>query len=373
MKKRVVSILLVAAMAVSMVACGSKKSDSADTDNSAKTEETKKVTPEDVTKDSDTPETTDIVWAQGLSGNVLVTLALQKGYFEEVGLNVKEVPLDAQQLQGVVDKQVDIASNSGTNEPLQMIAAGDDMAIIGGFMNEGCMPIIAKSGTVWNGPTDFVGKKVGGSPTTYAITSKINEAGYDINNDITWVPFDNDADKIAAVLNGQIDYAVMGTGRMYMCKNTDGIEIMAYCDDVTPNYSCCRMVARNSWVQENPTTVKLLDQALLRAQCYFEAHRDECAEIMAEQLGTDLDYVKAYMDETEHYELNVDTLKKTVVNNWQFQRSVGLIDENLDDSVIEDVVYDNLYKAALDACIDKYHDEDPDFWDKQAKMYEELQ
>ena len=39
MKKRVVSILLVAAMAVSMVACGSKKDDS--TDN--KTEETKKV------------------------------------------------------------------------------------------------------------------------------------------------------------------------------------------------------------------------------------------------------------------------------------------------------------------------------------------
>lgn len=35
--------------------------------------------------------------------------------------------------------------------------------------------------------------------------------------------------------------------------------------------------------------------------------------------------------------------------------------------------YDNLYKAALDACIEKYHDDDPDFWDKQAALYEELQ
>ena len=130
MKKRVVSILLVAAMAVSMVACGSKKDDS--TDN--KTEETKKVTVDDVTKDSDTPETTDVVRAQGLSGNVLVTIAQEKGYFKEVGLNIKEVPLDSGQLQGVVDGQVDIASNSGTNGPLQMIAAGDDMAIIGGFI-----------------------------------------------------------------------------------------------------------------------------------------------------------------------------------------------------------------------------------------------
>ncbi len=32
------------------------------------------------------------------------------------------------------------------------------------------------------------------------------------------------------------------------------------------------MVARNSWVKENPTTVKLIDQALLRAQQYLEHH-----------------------------------------------------------------------------------------------------
>lgn len=368
MKNRILSILLVAAMTIGLAACGggSKASDS-------ESEDTKTIDASSVTKDSYEPETTDIVWAQGLSGNVLVTLATKLGYFEDVGLNVKEVPLDDGQLQGVSDGQVDIASNSGTNEPLQMIASGDDIAIIGGFMLEGCMPIIAKEGTEWNGPTDFVGKKVGGSPTTYAITSKINDEGYDINNDIQWVPFDNDADKISAILNGQIDYAVMGTGRMYMVQNTEGIAIMAYCDDVTPNYSCCRMVARNTWVQENPTTVKLLNEALLRAQCYFEANRDECAEIMSDVLSADLEYVKAYMDETEHYELNVATVKKTVVDNWQFQREVGLIDADLDDSVVEDVVYDNLYKAALDACVDKYYDDDPDFWDSQVQMYEELQ
>ena len=368
MKKRILSILLVAAMTLGLAACGGGSKDS-----DSESEDTKTTDASSVTKDSYEPETTEIVWAQGLSGNVLVTLATRLGYFEDVGLNVKEVPLDDGQLQGVSDGQVDIASNSGTNEPLQMIASGDDIAIIGGFMLEGCMPIIAKEGTGWNGPADFVGKKVGGSPTTYALTSKINAEGYDINNDIQWVPFDNDADKISAILNGQIDYAVMGTGRMYMVQNTEGIAIMAYCDDVTPNYSCCRMVARNTWVQENPTTVKLLNEALLRAQCYFEANRDECAEIMSDVLSADLEYVKAYMDETEYYELNVATVKKTVVDNWQFQREVGLIDADLDDSVVEDVVYDNLYKAALDACVDKYYDDDPDFWDSQMQMYEELQ
>ncbi len=44
------------------------------------------------------------------------------------------------------------------------------------------------------------------------------------------------------------------------------------------------MVARKSWVEENPTTVKLLNMALIRAQAYFESHREETVSLMAEQL-----------------------------------------------------------------------------------------
>ena len=365
MKKRVVSVLLAMVMTLSLAACGSK-AEEPKKEEEVKQEETKE------TENKLVPEDDEIVWAQGLSGNAFVTIANKFGYFEELGLNVKEIPLDAGQLQGVVDGQVDIASNSGTNGPLQMIAAGDDMAIIGGFMLEGCMPIIAKEGVVWNGPTDFVGKKVGGSPTTYAITHHIAEAGYDLNEDIEWVPFDNDADKIAAILNGEIDYAIMGTGRMYMCKNTDGIAILSYCDDETPNYSCCRMVARKSWVEENPNTVKLLDQALLRAQSYFETHREEVAKMMAEQLNADLEYVEAYMMEEEHYEINVATVKKTVIDNWHFLREQGLIPD-LDDSVIEEATYNDLYKEALDAGYEAYYDENPEFWDRMQAFYDELQ
>ena len=156
-----------------------------------------------------------------------------------------------------------------------------------------------------------------------------------------------------------------------MAENTDGIKIVGYCDDITPNYSCCRMVARKSWVEENPTTVKLLDEALLRAQCYFESHREECVKMMAEQLDADEEYVEAYMGKEEHYEVNVDTVRKTVLETWNYQKAVGLIDESVDDSVIENAIYDDLYKAALDACVEKYYDEDPDFWDAQVKMFEE--
>ena len=91
---------------------------------------------------------------------------------------------------------------------------------------------------------------------------------------------------------------------------------------------------------------------------------------MSEELDTNREYVEAYMGKEEHYELNVDTVKSVVIDTWNYQKAVGLIDESVDDKIIEDSVYEDLYKAALDVCIEKYHDEDPDFWDAQLALYE---
>lgn len=361
-KKRILSLLLAVTMVLGLAACG-KNNDAEEKDANIS---------DNADENKEVPETSTIKWARGLSGNILVTIAQREGYFEEVGLTIEEIPLDPGGLQGVLQGQVDIASNFGTYTPLQLIAAGDDMAIIGGFMMEGCCPIIALEGTKWNGVTDFVGATVA-TRNDYVFGSALVEAGYDPENDVIWQSYDNNTDKIAAVLSGEVQYAVLGTGTMYTAENTEGIEILAYSDDITPYYSCCRMVARNSWVEENPTTVKLLDEALLRAQCYFEANREECIEIMAEELDTDYEYVEAYMGKTEHYEINVATLKDTVLKNWEYMQLMGTIDSSLDISVIEDATYNDIYKAALDACVEKYYDDDPDFWDAQLALYEEVQ
>ena len=58
--------------------------------------------------------------------------------------------MDDGQIEAVRTGQVDIASNSGTWEPVQSIASGDDLAIIGGFMLTGCMPVVAREDQEWN-------------------------------------------------------------------------------------------------------------------------------------------------------------------------------------------------------------------------------
>lgn len=360
MKKRLVALLLAMSMTLGLVACGGS-SDSKDNN-----EANNSVEDTDVEK----PEVDKIVWAQGNSGNVLVSIAKEQGYFEELGLNVEEVPLDDGQLQAVVTGQVDIASNSGTWTPVKMIAAGDDLAIIGGFMLTGCMPIIAAEGTKWNGAEDFLGKRVAANISQYYLFNGLLEAGHDLEAEIEFMQLEDDAAEIAGIQKGELDYAVLGTGRMYQALNTEGIEIVAYCSDIMADYSCCRMVARDSWVKENPITVKLLNEALIRAKCYFENHREECVDLMVEQLGANKEYVEAYML-NEHYRIHPDTIKNTVLFARDYAEKVGALD-NVDESVnFEDRIYEELYKEALDAAVEKYGDEDPDFYKEMVKFYED--
>jgi len=373
MKRRIAAIITATAIAFTLTACGGSSGSAGSTGSSGSvsgTKSTSSASSESSGTAAEKPESSKVVWAQGNSGNVLVSIAKAQGYFDDLGVNVEEVPLDDGQLEAVVTGQVDIASNSGTWEPVQMIASGDDMAIIGGFMLTGCMPVIARDDQSWSSPEDFLGAKIADSKSRYSLYHSLVEEGHDLDKEIQFSTYDNDSEKIQAVLKGEVDYATIGTGKMYEVLNTEGIKIVTYCSDVTPNYSCCRMVARDSWVKQNPTTVKLIDEALIRAMCYFESHREDCVDLMSKQLGADKAYVEAYML-NEHYRINPDTVKNIVMDNYAYMQKVGGI-ENPDSSVkLEDRIYNNLYKEALDAAVKNYRSEDTNFYDNAVKFYEE--
>lgn len=72
MKKRVVALLALSTLVLGLGACGGNSSKS-------KTEDTKKEAK------SEKDESKKITWAQGNSGNVLVSIAKDQGYFKEVG------------------------------------------------------------------------------------------------------------------------------------------------------------------------------------------------------------------------------------------------------------------------------------------------
>ena len=317
-------------------------------------------------------ETNVLRWARDNSGNAFVAIALDKGWFDEIGLKIEEIPIDAENdaLSALAAGQVDILSNYGTNDPLQYIASGEDLTIIGGYMATGCMPIIAKKGTEWKGVESFLGKKVAGSPSMYSVTGALLDLGHDPLKEVEWMTLRTHGDRVAAVQAGEADYAIVGTSRNYEISRLPDIEVLAYQSDIMPYYSCCRMVVATKFLEKNPNTIKQLMKILLRAQCYYENHREEGMELMAKNLAVPMDYVKAYMP-NEHFRISVDPLKNQVIRAWNILNKTGFLSENAKSIKLEDHLDTTYYREALAMAKAEYYDEDPKFYDRMEKFFAE--
>ena len=236
MRKRNLSLALCSALMLSLLtACSGGSDEAAETTAAQETEvqaEAEETSADDTSEGTEeVPEQRVVRWNQGTSGNVLVFIAQEKGYFEEEGIELEFVTAtaNADAMALLSTGQTDVVSNSGTSNPLQQIAAGVDLTVFGGHMVNGCMPVIAKEGTEWNGVESLVGKKFACNPSYFAFTGALMDAGYDKPLEaLEWITYTNYQDAMAAVLRGEVDYALQGTGQNYQVLNTDGIEIVAY-------------------------------------------------------------------------------------------------------------------------------------------------
>lgn len=310
-------------------------------------------------------------WNAGTSGNVLLTIANAKGYFDEAGIKVNMVQADANSdaLTMLATGKADIVSNAGTAAPLQQIAAGQEFTIFGGHMLTGCMPIIAKKGTKWNGVQDFVGRKVAANPSYFALTGAVMDLGYDDPlTAVEWQTYSGYPDAMAAVVRGDADYALMGTGQVQTVKNSPDVDIMCYQSDIMADYSCCRMECQSKWLEENEETAKRLLVVLLRSQAYYEANKEEAVRLHAEATGTDEGYVGAFMLD-EHYRVNVDPLKASVGRAWGILDKTGFLDEKAKQIDIDDHVNTAIYESALSEAKDSYGSDYPMFFSKMDDFF----
>lgn len=366
MKKRIFAVLLAAAMTFSLAACGGSG------EENTEGEDTKTEVSED-----GAPEQEVVKWNCGTSGNVLLTIAQEKGYLEDEGISIEfvEANANADAMTLLATGKVDVVSNAGTSNPLQQIASGVDLTIFGGHMVEGCMPVVAKAGAEWNGIESFIGKKVAVNPSYFAFTGAVMDLGYDDPLSVVdWEVYSDYNDALAAVVRGDVAYALMGTGQnlavQEMAANGE-IDIVSYQSEIMENYSCCRMEAQTDWVNENPNTVKAIIRALLRAQSYYESNKEEAVTLLAEDIEATEEYVAAYMLDDEHYFVSVDPLKNSVERAWDILDKTGFLDEQAKDINIDDHINTELYEEALAEATELYGDEDPEFYENMKTFFEE--
>lgn len=357
---KIAGVAGISAAAVGMSACSSNSSSNNSSSSSS-------------SSSSSAVESPTVRWNYGTSGNVLVVIAEEKGYFKEEGITIEKVEatanLDSMAL--LSSGKADVASNSGTSNPLQQISSGVDLTIFGGHMLTGCMPVVAQHGAEWNGIESFVGKKVAVNPSYFAFTGALMDKGYDKPLEVTdWEIYKDYNDALAAVVRGDVAYALMGTGQVQTVKqmaSNNEIDIVCYQSDIMENYSCCRMVAPTSWVKNNPNTVTAVNRALIRAQQWYEANKQESVKLLANAINAKEDYVSAFMLD-EHYRVNVDPLKDGVKKAWDILGKTSYLKEN-NGINIDDHINTELYKKALEDCKSKYASDDKAFYDKMETFF----
>ena len=325
---------------------------------------------------SNAPELSKIRLNWGGSGNILWALAIENGYLADEGIEVEFVQAtnNDDMLTLLQTGMVDICTNAGTADPLKFIAAGADFTIWGGHMVQGCMPIIAKPGTEWNGAESLVGEKIGIKPNYFAVTGALMELGYEDPLSAAEFMNLNYNDALAALMRDEIKYALVGTSQNYPVKQLveEGqIEIVGWHGDLMPNYSCCRMESSREFVENNPNTIKAILRALLRAQCYFEANKDTCPPVLANIQGVDVEVVEAFMLNDEYYKPHLDPLRNGIVRAWNILDATGFLDENAKQIDINDHINTTLYEEALAEYAELYGAEDPDFVQRMQDFYNE--
>lgn len=308
--------------------------------------------------DSGTTNTENInikLAAQATSGQVFQFLAEDKGYLEEEGVDVELVYISngSDAFSALSSGQVDVISTYGTGGPLIQIANGQEFTIFGGYMIIGATPVFAMPDTVYNSVEDFRGKKIaimrGGTPDI-VLKGILYDAGFDLEKDVTFVEMKRNPDVMEAVRNSEVDFGAVSTGFELQIAEA-GMKIVLWPDELWPNHSCCRMIAKTSWLNENPEAAQKLLRAYLRAEEAMQDDMDRVVELTVENLDMTVETAKSFLL-SPHMIYETDPYKNSVITMWEKMQSFDyIVDPSID---IEDHINTSNYKAALDSLAKEY-------------------
>ena len=92
---------------------------------------------------------------------------------------------------------------------------------------------------------------------------------------------------------------------------------------------------------------------------------------MAEDIDVSEEYTAAYVT-NDHLKLSVDPYLSSVERAWNYLGELGSLQDGWEDIDISSHVNVDLYKQALDECVEEHYDEAPEFYDRQLEIFEEV-
>lgn len=298
------------------------------------------------------------VAAQATSGQVFQYLAEDRKYLDDEGIEVEMVYINngTDATSALSSGKVDVISTYSTGGPLIQIANGQNFTIFGGYMIIGATPVFARQDTVYDGVESFRGKKIaimrGGTPDI-VLKGILYDAGFDVYKDVTFVEMKRNQDVLQAVRSGQVDFGSVSTGFELQIREM-GMKVVMWPDELWPNHSCCRMLAKTDWLKKNPGSLKKLLRAYLRAERDMHNDMGRVVELVMQNLDMSRETAESFLL-SAHMLYDTDPYKNSVIKMWNKMQGFGyLINPGIN---INDHIDTAIYKDALDSLLAEHPDD----------------
>lgn len=387
-KNKKVTLLLAAASLIAGIFTGCGVQGSKADESTQQT--TTKVTEDTTTTDETADETTATTAAENHgslsvsypTGNIRVTvdiLALEKGYFEEQGVEVIPVAIignDALTAINEENGQLDILT-AGFVADVQSIGAGYDLTFVGGTAVEGGA-IIAKKGeadkykgtdkllnfdAVTNAKLGLVRNEAAWVITRqYLLDNGVDSGvieGIEAEGSGNIQYYGEDTETAQAVQKGEVELGFLPMEFALLYADAYDLEVVAAAGDLSPNYVCCREVTSNKRYTEKYDSFVAYEKARIKAFEYYklgetdEAVRADVVKTVADYSGKEADYVETYLY-SGVTKFSVDPNTKGIEAYVKAAYNSGVFKGNAVDFGSYDIkknVDTSAYKEALDSLI----------------------
>ncbi len=306
---------------------------------------------------------------QPTSGQVFQFIAEKHGFNSEEGIKVEPQALGSvpDAVSALSADKVDVCSTYGTAGPLGQIANGQPFTIFGGYMIIGETPIFGKPETTYNSLDDLKGKKIGitrGGTADISMKGILYDAGIGFVYDgstyigcqegdtdiVTFVDYKKGSEVLEAIAKGEVDFGGTPTGHQLLAADR-GLEVKIWPDELWPNHSCCRMFAKDDYVKNNPDAIKALIRSYLRAEEYYQDHKDEVVELLVENIDITKETAESFVM-SPHMKYDTDPFTNSVETMWNKMITFKYLEGG--DINLASHLNDKLYKEALDSLVKDY-------------------
>lgn len=233
-------------------------------------------------------------------------IAIEKGYFDELGLKYNAFAEDNSDMDLVVSGKADVAYDL-LPTIIQRIENGLDIKVVMGA-HVGCINVVAHKDAGISSIADLKGKTVGvpgslGSDPAVMLQRALTAAGISIsadNMEVDMVVYSN-SDLQGALENGLVDaFVSWDPYASIVAKETENPIIWSQAtDEQTKNETCCLLMVSPTFAEEHPEEALKFCQAIAKACEFIAEHPEEAAQIQID---------KGYVA-NDDVELNTELLK----------------------------------------------------------------